>query len=127
MMPGMRGMNPKQMQMAMKKMGITQEEIKDVQEVVITTASKTYVIPKAEVTMMTIQGQKTFQIMGEPDIIEGARTASASAEAEPAGMAIPEEDIALVAAQANVSPEEARKALEDCNGEPAEAIIKLMS
>ena len=43
------------------------------------------------------------------------------------GPVIPEEDVELVATQANVSKEEARKALEECNGEPAEAIIKLMS
>jgi NACalpha-BTF3-like transcription factor len=32
-----------------------------------------------------------------------------------------------VAAKAGVSAEEVRKDLEECNGEPAEAIIKLMS
>jgi len=34
---------------------------------------------------------------------------------------------AEVVAKAGASAEEARKALEECNGEPAEAIIKLMS
>ena len=40
---------------------------------------------------------------------------------------IPNEDIELVASQAGVSHEDAKKALEECGGEPAEAIIKLMS
>ena len=39
---------------------------------------------------------------------------------------IPNEDIELVASQAGVSPDKAREALEECGGEPAEAIIKLM-
>ena len=43
------------------------------------------------------------------------------------GPAIPEEDVQLVAEKAGVSEAEARKALEECGGEPAEAIIRLMS
>jgi len=39
---------------------------------------------------------------------------------------IPNEDIELVASQAGVSQEKAKAALEECDGEPAEAIIKLM-
>jgi len=43
------------------------------------------------------------------------------------GPTIPEEDVQLVAEKAGVSEAEARKALEECGGEPAEAIIRLMS
>lgn len=124
MIPGMRGMDPRQMKMAMKRMGITQEEIRDVEEVIIKAPGKTYVLTKPEVTMMTIQGQKTFQIAGEVEITEGSTAGSGTVKSGPV---IPDEDVELVAAQANVSLEEARKALEECNGEPAEAIIKLMS
>ena len=131
MIPGMRGGDPRQMKMAMKRMGITQEEINDVEEVIIRCKSKRYVIKDADVMMMVMQGQKTFQVVGEPEIFQGggsvdSGTGGAVAEEEPA-MNIPEEDIMLVAQQANVSPEEALAALEECNGEPAEAIIKLMS
>ncbi len=42
-------------------------------------------------------------------------------------LTIPDEDVKLVAEKAGVSEEEARKALEDAGGEPAEAIIRLMS
>ena len=35
MMPGMRGVNPRQMKQAMKKMGITQEDMEGVDEVII--------------------------------------------------------------------------------------------
>jgi nascent polypeptide-associated complex subunit alpha len=114
MMPGMRGMNQKQMKAAMKRMGIQQEELDGVEEVLIKTYDKEIRITDAAVTVVTMQGQKTFQIAGNVE------------ELEKEG-AIPIEDIKLVAGQANVSDEEARLALEECDGEPAEAIIYLMS
>jgi nascent polypeptide-associated complex subunit alpha len=40
---------------------------------------------------------------------------------------VSEEDVQLVAEKASVSEAEARKALEEADGEPAEAIIRLMS
>lgn len=132
MIPGMRGGDPRQMKMAMKRMGITQEEIDDAEEVIIRCRTKRYVIKNPDVMMMTVQGQKTFQVVGEPEIFQGAGgpgtggAGGAAAEEEPA-LQIPEEDVMLVAQQANVSPEEALAALQECNGEPAEAIIKLMS
>ena len=127
MIPGMRGGDPRQMKMAMKRMGITQEEIKDAEEVIIRTRSKNYVITDAEVVMMTVQGQKTFQVAGKVEIVEGEVEVGAPEGGGAPALEIPDADIDLVAAQANVSREEARAALEECNGEPAEAIIKLMS
>ena len=41
-------------------------------------------------------------------------------------VAIPQEDIELVCQQTGVSEEEAKEALEACDGNPAEAILKLM-
>lgn len=103
------------MKKMMKDLGL--KEIKDVEEVIIRTSTQEYSIKSAEVMMMDVQGQKTFQVVGEPEITER----------EEKGLAIPAEDIKLVAEKANVSEEEARKALEECDGEPAEAIVKLMS
>ncbi len=123
MMPGMRGMNPRQMQQAMKKMGIKTEEMNDVEEVIIRMQDRSLVIKKPEVSLMEVQGQKTYQVVGEPEVIHG----DVEISSEPVGLVIPYEDVELVAMQANVSHEEARKALEECGGEPAEAIIKLMS
>ena len=116
MIPGTGRMHPWQVKQMMKRMGISTEEIKDVEQVIIKTSSKDYVFDKAEITIMTVQNQKTFQIVGEPEIVEKEIT-----------LTIPQEDIQLVAQQAGVSEEAAKKALEECNGEPAEAIIKLMS
>jgi nascent polypeptide-associated complex subunit alpha len=100
------GIDPKQMAGMMKKMGIKTENI-EAEEVVI-KGPKTIVIKEPSVTMMDVQGQKTFQIMGR---IEEREDNS--------------EDVKLVAEQAGASEEEARKALDDSNGDIAAAILKL--
>lgn len=114
MIPGGRGMSPKHMKAMMKKHGINIEDLEDVQEVIIKTSSKTLVFKDAAVTCMDVQGQKTYQVVGTPEEVVS-------------DSGIPKEDIELVAQQAGVSEEEAKQALEECGGEPAEAIIKLMS
>ncbi len=123
MIPGGR-VNPRQMRQAMKRLGIEQEELDGVEEVIIRTADKEYVIRNANVAAMTAQGQRIWTVVGEPLI--RAREGVKKPEAEKAPT-IPDEDVDLVAEKAGVSQEEARKALEDCGGEPAEAIIRLMS
>ena len=70
---------------------------------------------------MDVKGQKSYQITGDEEV----QTKGEGEEEEKAE--IPQEDIELVASQAQVSEEEALKALEECDGNPAEAIIKLMS
>ena len=122
MIPGGR-VNPRQMRQAMKRMGIEQEELNGVEEVIIKTADKEYVIRGAAVTAITAQGQKIWQVIGEP--IVRPREGAAKKEEKPS--AIPDEDVKLVAEKAGVSEAEALKALEECGGEPAEAIIRLMS
>ncbi|UCG71182.1 MAG: nascent polypeptide-associated complex protein [Thermoplasmata archaeon] len=113
MIPGGRGMNPKHMKAMMKRHGINIEEMEDVQEVIIKTSDRTLIFKDAAVTCMDVQGQRTYQVVGTPEEVSS-------------DTGIPKEDIILVAEQAGVSEEEAKKALEDCGGEPAEAIIKLM-
>jgi nascent polypeptide-associated complex subunit alpha len=129
-------MNPHKMKRMMKQMGINIEELDDVEEIIIRTPDKEYVFGSdVAVTIMVAQGQKTFQIMGDPSIRE--RTAedlavstepkeSADVEVEEEAVSIPQEDIELVCSQTGVSEEEALAALEACNGNPAEAILKLM-
>ena len=124
MMP--RGVNPRQMKQAMKRMGISQEEWDDVEEVIIRRPGKSYVFKKPSVTAVSMQGQETFQIAGDYELVQGKVEVS-TAPAAPKGIVISDEDVELVASQANVSNAEARKALEECKGELAEAIIKLMS
>jgi nascent polypeptide-associated complex subunit alpha len=124
MIPGGR-VNPRQMKQMMKRLGIEQEDLGEVEEVVIRTAEKEYVFRSASVTSIVAQGQRIYQVIGEP--IVRPRADAKKAEAPPTGVDIPEEDVRLVAEKAGASLEEARKALEECGGEPAEAIIRLMS
>jgi len=127
-MPGMRGVNPRQVKQAMKKMGIETEELKDVAEVIIRTKDKQYVIKDAEVTIMKVQGQKTFQIVGEDKVMPLDHVSKTNeAKTEPAKPSIPEEDVQLVMAQTGATREKAIEALKACDGQPAEAIIKLIS
>ncbi|UCE92506.1 MAG: nascent polypeptide-associated complex protein [Methanobacteriota archaeon] len=121
MFPGGR-MNPKQMKAAMRRMGITQEEVDGVEEVVIRTKKKEIVFRDAAVTAVTMQGQTTYQVVGSPE----ERELSERGRAEEKG-GVPTEDVELVMSQAGCSEEEARKALEECDGAPAEAILKIMA
>jgi nascent polypeptide-associated complex subunit alpha len=122
MMPGMGRMNPRQVKQAMKKLGISTEEIEGVEEVIIRTSNKEYVIKDAQVSCMIMQGQRTYQVVGEEIVRE--RTGEAS---KPKDMAMPEEDILLVMDQTGKSREQATQALKECGGQPAEAIIKMIS
>lgn len=107
--------NPRQIQRMMRQLGIEVEEINDVIEVVIKTKNKEFLFKNPSVTSMLAQGQRTFQIIGNPVIKEKEEK-----------LKISEEDIKLVSEQANVSEEIARKALEETDGNPAEAILKLI-
>ena len=111
MFPGGR-MSPRQMQRAMRQMGINMEELKDVEEVIIKTSRERYIFVKPSVMCIRAQGQESFQIVGK--YIKEELKAYA------------EEDIKLVMEQAGVDRETAIKALEECDGKPADAILKLM-
>jgi len=125
MMPGMGRVNPRQMKQAMKRLGITNDELNDVEEVIIRRKSSEMVITNAQVSIMTMQGQKTFQIAG--DVTERAKASGATASQSPAVPTIPEEDIELVMGQTGCAREKAVEALKATDGQPAEAIIKIMS
>lgn len=120
--------NARQMEQMMKRLGMTSEPIPDVEEVIVRTRAKEHVFQKPEVTALTVQGVRTYQIVGTP--VVRPRTVSSPTDATvapalPAGP--PEEDVRLVMEQANVSREEALEALFQAKGEPAEAIMKILS
>ena len=106
-----RRLNPKQLSQLMKQFGINIKDIEGVEEVIIRTKDKEYIFKDAEVTVMEAQGQKTYQIIGNPEIKDRG---------------LPEEDIKLVMEKTGKSREEAEKALKESNGDIAEAIMKLM-
>lgn len=115
MFPGMGGrVDPRQMNQMMKRLGIDIKEIPDVQEVVIRTSAQEYVFAKPDVSIMTAQGQRTFQVVGEPTL----RTRTAKLE-------IKDEDVQLVSEQTGKTMQESRDALEATKGDIAEAIVRL--
>lgn len=102
------------MNQMMKQLGIDVQEVPNVQEVIIRTPQQEFRFQGPEVTIMTAQGQRTFQIVGEPTI----QTREAKVE-------ISEEDAKMVAEQTGKSVEDARGALEATKGDIAEAIVRL--
>ncbi len=123
--------NARQMQMMMRRLGMTTEEVSDVEEVVVRTRTSEHVFRTPEVTILTVQGVRTYQVVGQPEIrprtagSPATAAAPSSAPAPPPGP--PEEDVRLVMEQANVSREEAVEALFQSNGAPAEAILKILT
>ena len=101
----------------MQKMGMDTKSIDDVQDVTIRTSNKKIVIEEPSVTSISIQGQNMFQVTGGT-IREEAITSETK-------VTIPEEDVKMVAEQANVSMDDAKKALEGSGGDLAQAIVSL--
>ncbi len=112
MLGGMGGMNPKKMAGLMKKMGIAQEEVSADRVIIEKNDGGKIVIENPSVQRIKMQGQESWQIVGD-----------AKEEEEK----VRDEDVKLVAEKTGKSEDEARKALEDVDGEVAEAIIKLSS
>lgn len=118
---GMR-MNDRQMKQAMKKMGIKQTSIDDVTEVIIRTKSNEIVIRGADVVCVEMGGSKSYQISG----VETVRELGATGSEEPV-VTFASEDVDLVMSQTGCDREKAVEALTATDGQPAEAILKIMS
>jgi len=114
----MRRVSPREAKRMMQRMGVSMGEVPDVQQVVFKTSSKEIIIENPEVAVMEMHGQKIFQVTGE-------RIVEKALEKKPEKVTIPEEDAQLVALQAKVSLEQARAALEQTNGDLAQAILLL--
>tara|TARA_Y100000310_G_scaffold344244_1_gene455952 strand:- start:13549 stop:13884 length:336 start_codon:yes stop_codon:yes gene_type:complete len=110
MIPGLGGMDPKKMAAMMKQLGINQEEVDASRVVIEKNDGGKIVVENPSVAKISMKGQDTFQVSG--DVSEEEEDVSG-------------EDVKLVVEKTGKSEEEAKKALEDCNGEVAEAIVKL--
>jgi nascent polypeptide-associated complex subunit alpha len=144
-------MNPKQMDAMMRKMGITTENVKAIEVIIVKSDGKVH-IKEPSISIMTVQGERTWQISGrevvegkddkvpakgtkgkEPEVKGKAGTKPPKPVEEeyederPSGPTYAEEDVKLVMDQTGCSDTEARKALERSGGQPAEAILHLMS
>ena len=106
----------------MQKMGVKMDELQDVSQVIIKTPSKDIVIETPNVTLVTVQGQVMYQIVGG-EVSEMQPQAEVSGQ--PGASGPPEADVLLVVQQTGKTPEEARKALIDSDGDLARAILLL--
>jgi len=95
-------------------MGLNMNQL-EVEEVVFRTKDKEIRLENPEVAVLEMQGQKIFQVTG-------GHMTETSLEKKPA---IPDEDVQLVAQQAKVTLERAQTALEQTNGDLAQAILLL--
>ena len=107
------GMNPKQMAQLMKQMGIKNEEIPCAKVIIEKTDGGKIVVTEPNVVLIEMQGQKSFQVSGtiSSDEEEGEKQENSDAK--------------MVAEETGCTLEQATKALEETNGDIAEAIMKL--
>ena len=106
-------MNPAQLQKAMQKFGIQQQDIEAIR-VIIETPDSNLVFENPSVARVSMGGQDSFQVVGEP--VE---------QPKETGPAFTDEDVQTVSEQANVDPDKAKAALEKSEGDLAAAILEL--
>ena len=100
----------------LERMGVSMDQVENVEEVIIRTPDKDLVIKDANVSEMKVKGQRVFQVVGD-DVEERMRERPKFTR----------EDILLVSQQASVSEAKAEQALKDTNGDLAQAILQLSS
>ncbi len=104
------GINPKQLEKAMKKMGVKQESI-DATQVIIKTRGKDLVVNNPQVMKVNMMGQESLQITGDIE--------------ERSLQKYTEEDVRTVMEKADCTEDKARKSLEENEGDIAAAILEL--
>ena len=108
------GVNPKQMQKMMNKMGIKQIDL-GARRVIIELEDKKLVFSESpSVQKVNMMGQETFQVVG-----------AYTEESLDDNPSISDEDIQVVIAQTGVSRERAIEAISGSKGDLAEAIMQL--
>lgn len=110
------GMNSRQAQQMMRKMGIQQQELDDAEQVIIRCKDRHIIIDSPQVSKVNMMGQETYQVVGE------SREEALSQDIE-----VSDEDIETVKEQTGVSADQARDAIEEAKGDLAEAILNLSS
>lgn len=104
-------MNMKNMAKAMKRMGIQQNEL-EVKQVIMKLEDKELIFENPQVSQVNMMGQKTYQIIGEPQERELKTEIS-------------EDDVKVVIEQTGKTIEEAKAAIEKHKGDLAAAILEL--
>lgn len=106
------GINPKQMQGMMKKMGISQKPIKAT-KAIFETEEGDMVIENPDITKITMQGQETYQVIGEAVLQEGKQ--------------YNEEDIKIVIERSGMDREIVIEYLQKNDGDIAATILELQN
>ena len=106
------GINPKQMQAAMKQMGIAQEEVHAEKVEIFKTDGTKTIITNPSVQKIKMQGQISYQVAGDESQV--------SPEPE-----ISSEDVKTVIEKTGCTEHQAKTVLESVNGDLAEAIMEL--
>ncbi len=108
MFPGMPKIDPRKMQQMMKQLGINQEEI-EANRVIIEKTDGKIIIDNPSIQKIIMQDQESWQISGQSrEVKENLQ-----------------EDIQLIMEKTGKTEKEAKKALEENNGDIAEAIMSL--
>ncbi|MFT4310870.1 MAG: nascent polypeptide-associated complex protein [Candidatus Woesearchaeota archaeon] len=107
------GMNSRQAQQMMKKMGIQQQEI-PVKELIMKCDDYILVIQNPQVSKVNMMGQQMYQVIGE-----------AQQQAIETELHIDQQDIQTVVEQTGVSTQDAQAMIKKHNGDLAAAIMEL--
>ncbi|MGB9732408.1 MAG: nascent polypeptide-associated complex protein [Candidatus Micrarchaeia archaeon] len=106
--------DPRALKSMMDRLGIKSKEV-SAKRVVIEGETSDIIIENPQVTLIEMSGSTIFQIVGSPHHKEKSSKVEVS-----------EEDIKFVSEQTGIKDTELiRKKIEECNGDLAEAILKL--
>jgi nascent polypeptide-associated complex subunit alpha len=103
--------NPKQMGKLMAQMGIKSEEVEAERVVIEKRDGSSIVITDPAVTRIEMKGRASFQVAGNVGVEESGKKEEGDAE--------------IIVKETGCSKEKAEKALEESDGDLAEAILKV--
>ncbi len=111
--------NPRELRRMLRRMGIRVEELSNVKSVSIVLGDHEIIIRNPQVSVMTVQGQKIYQIVGGQE--EKVEVSAESGMVEE--ITFSDDDIKFVMEQAGVDRELAVRALKEAGGDIAKAIL----
>ncbi len=114
--------NERQVKRMMQQMGIKSNDMDGVEEVRIVLRDKVIVLKEPNVSVIEVQGNKTYTIVGKEEVVDKGAASNLSQDTN-----LKEDDIKLVMEKANVTREKAIEALKSNNYMVAEAIIYCMT
>jgi len=106
-------------------MGLDVEELGKAVEVIFDFGERRLVVKEPSVVSMTLEKEKVFQVVG--GTVSEEEKEEEEEEAPREEVTVSDDDVAIVAAQAGVSLEEARSSLIEAQGDLARAILLLKS